>query len=185
MSSTDTDLLESALEKTAGVIAGVRPEQAHLPTPCTDFDVARVVDHMVGWAGSFAARLSGEPVDADPNDYRAGPDPAAEFRIAARSIVRAYREGGAAAGGLPVGVPLIEFVAHGWDLATATGQPVTYTSAEADRALDAGRQMLEPAYRGPGKKFGYEADVSPTAGPVEQLVAFLGRDPGWQAVSEA
>jgi len=40
--------------------------------------------------------------------------------------------------------------------------------------------MLKPEYRGPGKTFGYEVEVSDDAGPVDRLVAFLGRDPGWQ-----
>jgi uncharacterized protein (TIGR03086 family) len=183
MTTSDIDLLDSVFDKTERIIARVSPDQAQLPTPCVDFDVARIVDHLVGWANSFAARLTGGTFEGDPNDYRAGADPAADFHDAAARIIRAYRDGGDAAQQLPIGVLLMEYVVHGWDLATATGQPADFTPAEADRALDMGQQMLKPEYRGPGKAFGHEADVSDSAGSVEKLVAFLGRSPDWAAAT--
>jgi uncharacterized protein (TIGR03086 family) len=183
VTASDIDLLASAFDTTERIMAGVRPEQARLPTPCSDFDVARLVDHLVGWAKSFAAKLTGGTFEGDPNDYRAGADPAADFHDAAGTIVGAYRDGGDAAKQLPVGVLLMECIVHGWDLATATGQPTSFTRAEADRALDMGQQMLKPEYRGPGKAFGFEVEASDSAGSVEKLVAFLGRSPDWAATT--
>jgi len=180
MSPSEVDLVESVMDETEVTIASVRPGQEHLPTPCTDLDVARIVDHLVGWANSFATRLTGGSVTGDPNDYRVGDNPATEFRQAAQTIVGAYREGGEQSQKLPVGFILMEFLVHGWDLATATGSSVRFQPAAADLALATGRQMLKPEYRGPGKTFGYEVEVSDDAGPVDRLVAFLGRDPGWQ-----
>lgn len=161
-------------------IASVKPDQGPLPTPCPDYDVARIVDHLVGWATSFAARLTGGSFEGDPNDFHVGNDPAGEFRQAAQTIVAAYREGGGESERLPIGVLLMEFATHGWDLATATGQPFGLDPATAQAALEMGRQMLKPEYRGPGQSFGYEVDVAESAGSVDKLVAFLGRDPGWQ-----
>jgi uncharacterized protein (TIGR03086 family) len=180
MSPSEIDLLESVLDETETTIASVTPGQEHLPTPCPELDVARIVDHLVGWANSFAARLTGGSVTEDPNDYSVGGNPATEFRQAAQKIVGAYREGGEQAQKLPVGFIIMEFLVHGWDLATATGWSVRFKPAAADLALATGRQMLQPEYRGPGKSFGYEVEVSDAAGPVDRLVAFLGRDPGWQ-----
>jgi uncharacterized protein (TIGR03086 family) len=180
MSQPEIDLLESVLGETEAAIASVAPGQEHLPTPCTDFDVARVVDHLVGWANSFAARLTGGSVTGDPNDFRAGATPAAEFHHAGQAILAAYREGGEESQKLPIGILMMEFLVHGWDLAAATGSSVRFSSDAADLALATGRQMLAPEYRGPGKTFGDEVEVSDTAGPVDRLVAFLGRDPGWQ-----
>lgn len=181
MTTADIDLLASVFAKTEGIIAGVSPDHPQLPTPCADFDVARIVDHLVGWANSFAAKLTGGTFEGDPNDYRARANPVADFHKAAGTIMGAYRTEGDAAQQLPVGVLLMEYIVHGWDLATATGQPVSFTPAEADRALELGQQLLKPEYRGPGKAFGYEAEVSDSAGSVEKLVAFLGRSPDWQA----
>ena len=179
MEASEIDQLESALRRTEAILAGVRADQAALPTPCADYDVARLVDHLVGWASSFAARVTGSTFEGDPNDFRAGADPAGEFRAAARSIVGAYRSGRPEAEKLPVGMLLMEYVGHGWDLATATGQPVTFTAAEAEPALRTGREMLKPEYRGPGQAFGLEAEADEAAGSVERLVAFLGRSPAW------
>jgi len=181
MSQPEIDLLESVLDETQATIASVAPGQEHLPTPCPDFDVSRIVDHLVGWAHSFAARLTGGSDPGDPNDYRAGASPAAEFQQAAQAIVAAYREGSEPSRKLPIGFLIMEFLVHGWDLATATGRSAEFRPAAADLALATGRQMLQPEYRGAGKSFGDEVEVSDAAGPVDRLVAFLGRDPGWHS----
>lgn len=185
MDAPEIDQLESALDRTEAILAGVRVDQAELPTPCAEYDVARLVDHLVGWATSFAAKVTGGTFEGDPNDFRAGADPAREFHTAAQTIVAAYRAGRPEAEKLPVGMLLMEYVGHGWDLATATGQPVTFTTAEAEPALKLGQQMLKPEYRGPGQAFGLEAEAGEAAGSVERLVAFLGRSPGWTPDSTA
>lgn len=180
----DVALLGAVLAKTGRLVAGVRPEQRALPTPCPDYDVGRLVDHLAGWASSFAARAGGGSSEGDPNDYRAGSDPAAEFDASAVRILGGLRAGGEGTGAVNVGVLLMEYVTHGWDLATATGQPVPYSAAEAEAALAAGQQMLAPEYRGPGKTFGDEVELTDPAGAVDRLVAFLGRDPGWTAAAD-
>jgi uncharacterized protein (TIGR03086 family) len=80
---------------------------------------------------------------------------------------------------LPVGFLIMEFLTHGWDLATAIGRPFSYSDEAAELALKTGRQMLKPNYRGPGKEFGQEVPISDSAGAVDRLVAFLGRNPVW------
>ncbi|MFZ0324910.1 MAG: TIGR03086 family metal-binding protein [Actinomycetes bacterium] len=181
MSQPGADLLESVLDETEATLAAVRPDQAHLPTPCPDFDVARLTDHVVGWAVSFASRLTDGLATGDPNDYRVGSSPATEFHRAAQSLIRSYREATEESQQLPVGFMIMEFLTHGWDLATATGRRVTYSPDAAELALDTGRLMLKPEYRGPGMTFGAEVEVAGTAGAVDRLIAFMGRDPAWQA----
>ena len=73
----------------------------------------------------------------------------------------------------------MDYQVHGWDLARATGQDVPFGDDAARQALEAGRQMLKPEYRGPDQQFGAEVSAPADASPVDQLVAFLGRDPGW------
>jgi uncharacterized protein (TIGR03086 family) len=170
----DAATLSTVLDKTTTLITGVRPEQRALPTPCPDLDVAGLTDHLVGWLRMFAARAAGVDDQADPNQYRSGADPAAEFAAAGQQAVAAFETG---APDRLLGMMLIEYIGHGWDLAVATGQPVPYTDAEAQAALDAARGMLQPGYRGPGKTFGYEVEVSDDAPTVAKLVAFIGRDP--------
>src|SRR5664279_476561 len=115
MSPSEIDLLESVLDETEATIASVTPGQEHLPTPCPEFDVARIVDHLVGWANSFAARLSGRWVPADPHDYRVGGNSATERHQAEQTIIGAYREGGEQSQKLPLGIITMECLVHGWD----------------------------------------------------------------------
>jgi len=181
MSQSPTDLLESVLVETEATIASVAPGQRHLPTPCPEFDVSRIVDHLVGWANSFAARLTGGSASGDPNAYRVEGDPPTEFRRATQVILGAYREGGEQSEKLPAGFLIMEFLTHGWDLATAIGRSAAFSPAAAELALATGQQMLQPEYRGPGKSFGYEVAMSEDTDPVHRLVAFMGRDPGWKS----
>lgn len=171
----DIALLESVLTKTEALIAEVGPEQHLLRTPCPDLDVRHLVDHLVGWARESARRVTGEESSEDPNAYRSD-DPAREFEQAATRLVSGLRA--AAEPAMPPGMLLMEFITHGWDLATATGEPITYSDDEAEAALSAGRAMLKPEYR--GESFGPEVEAPDDATAVERLVAFLGRDPRWR-----
>jgi uncharacterized protein (TIGR03086 family) len=176
----DVTNLASALEVTEGIVAGVRPEQAHLPTPCPKYEVTQLLDHLVGWATNFADRANGVTPPADPATTVAGADPQAAYREAGARLVAGYR-GGAEGDATRVGVVLVETITHGWDLATATGQPTPYTEASIVAALDTCRGMLSPDYRGEGKPFGEEVEVSSSASALDQLVGFMGRDPDWSA----
>ncbi|GAA5180282.1 TIGR03086 family metal-binding protein [Rugosimonospora acidiphila] len=183
----DTANLAAVIDKTTTLLAGIRPEQRALPTPCPDYDVAALTDHLVGWLRMFAARAAGADYHDDPNSYRCGVDPTAEFAAAGERAVAAFRSGAAdrplrmtsseLPGAMVLGMMVVEYVGHGWDLAVATGQPVPYTELEAQAGLDAARGMLMPAYRGPGKTFGYEVEVSAESSTVDRLIAFIGRDP--------
>jgi uncharacterized protein (TIGR03086 family) len=179
-SDPDVTNLASALDVTEGIVAGVRPEQAHLPTPCSKYEVAQLLDHLVGYATNFADRAAGVTPPADPTTTVAGDDPGAAYRDAGARLVAGYR-GGASGDASPPDVVLVETITHGWDLATATGQPTPYTEASIVTALDTCRGMLSPKYRGEGMPFAEEVEVSSSASALEQLVGFMGRDPDWSA----
>jgi uncharacterized protein (TIGR03086 family) len=189
MSEVEVGLLDDVLLSTEAVIRGVTPDQRGLPTPCPDYDVGALVSHLVGWLQVFAAAAAGEPVQQDPTAYTAGDDAADRFRDAARQAVAAF-EAGAADGPIDLGhgpnpgqqvfgMMLMEYIGHGWDLAKATGQPVAYSDAAAQAALDAGRATLLPQYRGPDKPFGHELPIDESAPALDRFVAFAGRDPNW------
>lgn len=179
-SGPDLDDLVSALNVTEGIVAGVRPEHAHLPTPCNEYDVTQLLDHLVGFAVSFADKASGVKPAADPTTMTAGGDPQAAYHEAAIRLIAGYRDV-VDDDATPMGVVLMETVTHGWDLATATGQPTPYPEEAAGAALGAGQGMLAPHFRGEGKPFGEEIEVSSSAPALNRLVAFMGRDPDWYA----
>jgi uncharacterized protein (TIGR03086 family) len=178
---TAADDLEAVLATTASVLDGVGADDWTRPTPCEDFDVAALVEHMVRWSLTYAQRVGlSSPTDAE-GEHRSGDGtghPAAQLlRDVAPVIVTGYRSDSEGSRALPLGIVLLDYVGHTWDLAVATGQELRLPDSAVDRALAAGRSMLTPDVR--GDSFGPEVVVAADATGLERLVAFLGRDPGW------
>ena len=73
---------------------------------------------------------------------------------------------------------VMEVLTHGWDLATAIGRAANYPTDAAELGLGTARAMLKPEFR--GSAFLPEYEVLPTAGAIDRLVAFMGRNPGWR-----
>jgi uncharacterized protein (TIGR03086 family) len=179
----EVTLLQGVLDKTGDLVAGVRDEQWDQPTPCPGFDVRALTDHLVGWIQYFDAGCHGREFDGDPTAYRAGPDPAAEFRATAASLVAGWREYGLdrTMGERPaemvLNTTLMEYLTHGWDLAVATGQVVPFSDEESRDILARAERTLLPQYRGAGMPFGEIVDVPADASATDRLVAFMGREP--------
>jgi uncharacterized protein (TIGR03086 family) len=162
--------LDSVLTTTARLMAGVGDGQRHLPTPCPDYDVDALRGHIADSADRFAG---GEPAPTS--------DPVARYEAAADRMRARYStpvDGEERRS--PVGVLLMEFTLHGWDLARATGQDPAYDDAASEEAAQAGRAMMKPEYRGPDKAFGEEIAVPDDASPLDRLVGLMGRDPAWK-----
>ena len=147
--------LVAAYDHAAVVVAGVQPDQLSAPTPCSEYDVAALVDHLVG-AGHRAAALGrGDTLTDDefPHvDLAAAPD---QLRQAGRAAAAAWDDdrlttdttmpwGETYTGARLVDMYLSELVAHAWDLSKATGRTPACDPALADAALDAARAMLHP-----------------------------------------
>lgn len=163
-----------------GVVAGIAPDQLDRPTPCEDFTVRGVLEHMIGGATQFAAAYRGEAAgEPDVTDPVAGTGAALGELVSAMTAPGALdRTVATPFGDLPgdvfARVVVLDGLVHGWDLATATGQPYE-PDAELVAAVDEfARNMLEPLR---GDAFG--AAVEPPAGatPIERLAAYTGRRP--------
>ncbi len=48
-------LLHEVLDQLAGVVEHIRDDQLHDPTPCTEYDVEKLRDHVLSWLTTFAA----------------------------------------------------------------------------------------------------------------------------------
>ncbi len=176
------DALEQTFQHTDVVIGNVRPDQYDDPTPCSEWVVRDLLSHTIGVVSGLGAAAAGDP----PSEFALGTDPAAQFREAAAAALIAWRTPGvldkivdAGPGPMPgrvlAGINLLDTATHTWDIATATGQPAQLPAGVAEAALEAGRAIISPEIR-PGR-FGPEVSAPTTAGPTEQLVAFLGRQP--------
>ena len=172
--------LEQTFHHARGVIAGVRPEQHDDKTPCEQWTVHDLLEHMIGVVAGIGAAAGGR----SPAPFALGPDPGTQFDDIATSAIAAWRTPGVLdrvlegpAGAMPgqvlASINLLDTATHTWDLAIATGQPAELPEAIASAAMDASRMIVTPELR-PGR-FGPEQAVGAGASSTQQLVAFLGR----------
>jgi uncharacterized protein (TIGR03086 family) len=192
--TSQTDPLRRACELTRSILAAVSADQLELATPCQDWRVSDLIDHIVGAAGFFAdvAELGASPGDREWPRYRNG-DFVASFDAHARRILAAFEAPGALdrtvllpTGPTP-GARCMEVIAgemfvHGWDLARATGQAVPQPAGQdvAGWLLASHWPALCAEVRAAdGSVFAPARRVPADAPAVDRLAAFLGRDPGW------
>ena len=174
--TTDDDaaVLRRGLDQLAGLLDDVPSGALGNPTPCPQWSVQDLVDHIVAAPSRFARMARGEAVDwsATPS---AGHDPAARFRSHAEDLLRAVADGGASGGGpVPVDWQCAELAVHTWDLATAIGRPTGDLDAEvAERGLAFMRAGLTDDNRAPA--FGPEQPAPEGADAYRRIAAFAGR----------
>ena len=185
--------LSDSYENAALIVSGTAAEQLGDPTPCPNYDVAGLVDHLVE-AGRRAAALGrGQaPAAGDESPHVELADAPGQLRHAAEEGAQAWRDDSRLAstftmpwgeqytGATLVDMYLAELAAHAWDLARATGQLGRLDPSLAVPALNGARAMIKPAHRDlvePGSPFGPEVTPPPGADDWERFVAFTGRDP--------
>ncbi len=177
-----------ALLNTGRIVMGVRPEQLLLPTPCRDWDVRLLLNHIIGGNYMFATVAKGGRADAvGTMDDHTLPDPGSNYIASADAVLAAWAEPGAMErrchmpfGDIPasaaVSIHFLDIVVHGWDLARATGQDATIEPDLAAEALDISHGLLSDELRQTGV-FGPEVAVSADDPLHDRLVAFMGRRP--------
>jgi uncharacterized protein (TIGR03086 family) len=159
------------------------PAQLDAPTPCADFTVRGVLEHMIGGGTAFAALFRGETPPA-PDTNPSG-DTLERFGQAMGNLVEAMRAPGAldrtiaAPFGDTPGDQFARFVVldglvHGWDISTATGRPYDPPAALVDEVQRFAERAITPAMRQNGM-FADPAAPPTDATPIERLVAFTGR----------
>lgn len=184
------DMYERALDQTVKIVSAVRPEQLGLPTPCTEWDVRTLLSHMVG--GVIRTAILGEGGDAlsvRPFADGVADDGWAEaYRAASRRALAAWADDaslaamvtvpwGTVPGAAAVAGYVREALAHGWDLAVATGQPTELDPELAEFALEVSVRSLPADMRGEHVPFGPVVPADPGAGAYARLAAWLGRQP--------
>jgi len=171
--------LEELGPELARVVGGISADKLDNATPCANFTVRGVLEHMVGGATAFAAAFRG--ADAPPADTG---DVLLSFGPVLTDLVTAIGEPGAldrtvqAPFGAVPGETFARFVVldglvHGWDLATATGQAYEPPEALVAEVYDFAVGALESLRDGET----FAQPVAPPAGasPIERLAAFTGR----------
>jgi uncharacterized protein (TIGR03086 family) len=181
-----------AVAQTETIVAAVTPDQFDLPTPCPEYAVRTLLAHITGGLTRTALVGEGDPdALAQPAQASGISDdgwPAA-YRTAAARATAAWADDakldtlvevpwGKVPGRIALSGYVQEVLAHGWDLAQATGQPTEGDPELANWALAISRRILPPEIRGQeGVPFGPVVEVPADAGPYTQLAAWLGRQP--------
>jgi uncharacterized protein (TIGR03086 family) len=181
-----TDPLEQAIASTRTVLAGVSKDQLGDDTPCAQWKVSDLINHIVGAQSFFEAGAKGEQLAAGETDF-AATDFVAAFDDSAHRCVAAFSADGVMEkvltlpfGQMPgaafVGLAATDTFTHGWDLAKATGQTTDLAPELAAQLLAGARMAIQPSFRNPeGNPFGPEQPAPAGAGNADQLAAFLGR----------
>jgi uncharacterized protein (TIGR03086 family) len=191
---TDTPTVEQlarALAATDELIVAIDDDQWSNPTPCPDWDVHALVNHLVFGTLLFGGLIRGEPLPPieelrqQRTVDRLGDDPIKAYRDAGAALQAAVREPGAlerscmspiglVPGHVLLNLRICEVLVHGWDLAQATGQPPQLPDDVAEHALAFSRWQLEGELPRTGR-FAVAQPVADDAPAIERLAAYLGR----------
>ena len=139
--------------------------------------------HTEGWI-HYLGRLKALATtgDAGADDWAAAPVPTNEL-ISAEAALEAFNARGLD-GTIDMGfaelpattvanILNLEFLVHAWDFATARGKTLEVSPALSDYVLGLARNTIAPSMR--GNSFATETIVEESAGSLDRLVAFTGR----------
>lgn len=161
------------------VMRSFTPAHRELQTPCEEFTVHNLVEHLMESLRSLSKMGGGEiPDEIDASSAEDYIGQAAEVALAtwrSRGVDGEVQFGdGTVPAFVPVGILSLEFLLHAWDFAQATDQAVVAADPLVEYVQAAAEQIIRPDNRGPGKGFAEAIPVS-TNDPMIALAAFTGR----------
>ena len=188
--------LEPAARRMADLISAVPDELLDGSTPCPEYALGDLVDHVGGLALAFTAAATKATDDASSQGpsgdaTRLGDDWRTRIPRDLAALAEAWRDPAAWSGTTQAGgvelpgevaglVALDELVVHGWDVARASGHPY-----ECDpQSLEAVHGFVAQ-FSGPGQEearaglFGPVVEVSEDAPLLDRVIGLTGRDPAW------
>jgi uncharacterized protein (TIGR03086 family) len=182
--SPPTDELESA-EKTLAVLEhvlhGIAKDDESKQTPCREFDVAKLTDHLLNSITTIGGFAGAEFPERDRDD-----SVERQVILAARPALDAWHgrglDGtvpfgqGEAPAKVMAGVLSIEFLIHAWDYAMATGRKVEAPDSLSDYVMGLAKVIITPQGR-TNVGFDDPIDVPADAGALDRLIAYTGRQP--------
>lgn len=188
--------MEPAAQRMVRLIEVISDDQLGLPTPCPDYTVGDLLDHVNSLSLAFvsAANKTNEVGKRPPmgDAARLGDDWRTRIPPQLAAMADAWRDpeawngmtvigGGDTPGEVTGLIGLDELIVHGWDIARATDQEFQCD----DESLEACRSVLV-MFAVPGKKiepgapFGTVVDVPQDAPLLDRVLGLSGRDPSWK-----
>jgi uncharacterized protein (TIGR03086 family) len=173
------------------LVDGTRPDQLDNPTPCANFTVRDLINHVASGATMFAIAFDRGSVPDDElgplfgdvlgDDYKGA------YAAALNQAAAAFTRPGALEGNVTLpfgefsredalGLAVFDVMVHAWDLASATGQELRLTDADAAIGLELAREHIVDAMRD-GNTFADIVIIDEESGAWAELVAYTGRQP--------
>jgi uncharacterized protein (TIGR03086 family) len=187
-------VIASAAKTTRTVVGAISADQLDAPTPCDEFTVRALINHLLFWGPSQAAAAVKEsvpPPGSNEREVDLTEDWATKLTALTDSLAAGWGEPEAWEGetfmGGPTAMPArmvggmvaAELVVHTWDLARATGQEAVW---EPDVLSFVHTEMAGMAKQGREMGiFGPEVPVAGTAPLLHRTLGLSGRDPQWSA----
>jgi len=181
-------LLASAVRYARASAGPVTAPLLSRPTPCTEWDLDVLLDHVGDSAGvlhrAITAGCAG--LAPPPGGGRPGPDPVGRLHRQTARLLATCADPGPARRLVAIGdrelttnlvvlAGAIEMTVHGWDISAACGACRPVPPGLAAILLPLAPLLITPATR-PGL-FADPVPVPARASPGDRLVAFLGRQP--------
>jgi uncharacterized protein (TIGR03086 family) len=184
-----TELLVVANDEFARRLRLVGADDWRRPTPCSEWDVHALVNHVVGANVRYQLLLHGAPseqVEATRNVNQLGDDALASFVATADGVVGCFGEDGALerlvhhatgdrTGRELLSMRILDAAIHAWDLARAIGADETLDDDVVAFLLAYTADLDAGAHGGAFAEA--HGDVPRTASSQEQLLHRLGRHP--------
>jgi uncharacterized protein (TIGR03086 family) len=164
------------------------------PTPCSEWDVRALIEHMIGQDRGFTAALV---QDVDTHAFAPQPfegTPAQAYKTSSTTVSSALEatdpdrpvllpELGADArfpAHLAVDFHGLDVAVHGWDLAVSLGEHVDYDDDLVDAVLNVARLVpIGPERTIPGALFAPAVVADHDASHWHKVLNLVGRDPQW------
>jgi uncharacterized protein (TIGR03083 family) len=167
-------VLARGLDQVTSLLGSVTADHLADSTPCDDWSIGQLVDHLGAAPIRFAQMMRGEKVDWSAPPPQVGSDRAEVFRAGAEDLLATWRGTADGADSMPPDWQCAEIAVHSYDLATAIGHPTADLDPEvAERALTFMRASLTPENR--GDVFRPEQSAPEGADSYQRLAAFAGR----------
>lgn len=172
---------EASLQVLQRVTHGIASDDLKRQTPCREFDVAGLTDHLL-----TSITLLGGAAGAEFPDRNTDHSVEQQIIAAARPAVDAWRRRGLdgtvpfgegeAPARFMAGILSLEFLVHAWDYASAIDRPVHAPDSLTEYVTGLARSIITPDGR---IRAGFDApvDVAAHASKLDRLVAFTGRVP--------
>jgi uncharacterized protein (TIGR03086 family) len=181
------DRLDRAASAAQQVVDGVKPDQLDGPSPCEDWTVRQVLNHVISGNLFFVHSVETGTFDRGSFDRSrdfVGDDPAAAFRDCVAKLREAFAAPevlerpqptpfGERPGVVLLDMRVSEMMMHGWDVAKGTGQSTDLDAELAEDVLERFR-VLRATGRG-GDMFGPEQPAPEGATVADRLAAASGR----------